>query len=69
MAILARLDTLSFRHKVLFAVLVCERMLSSYIYFHNKEKWWSVSILKEVLAFLYALVLNGNIDTPRVDYI
>lgn len=67
MKILNKLDTLSFRHKVLFAVLACERMLPSYIYFHNEEKWGSVGLLKEALTFLYAFVLDGNIDTLRLE--
>jgi uncharacterized protein YjaG (DUF416 family) len=61
------LDTLSFRHKVLFAVLACERMLPSYIHFHNDEKWGSVTALKDTLEFLYTCILNGNIDTRIID--
>lgn len=61
------LDTLSFRHKVLFAVLACERMLPSYIHFHNDEKWGSVNVLNDTLEFLYTFTLNGHIDTPIID--
>lgn len=67
MKILNELDTLSFRHKVLFAVLACERMLPSYIHFHNDEKWGSVNTLKDTLEFLYSCTLNGNIDTRIID--
>lgn len=64
---LNNLDTLSFRHKVLFAVLACERMLPSYIHFHNDEKWGSVTALKDALAFLFTCTLNGHIDTQIID--
>ena len=67
MSVATRLNTLSFRHKVLFAVLACERMLPSYIYFHNDEKWGSVSALKDTLEFLYTFTINGNIDMPIID--
>jgi uncharacterized protein YjaG (DUF416 family) len=67
MSVTTRLNTLSFRHKVLFAILACERMLPSYIHFHNNEKWGSVTVLKDTLAFLYTCTLNGHIDTPIID--
>ena len=61
-----KLDILSFKQQLIFAILTCEKMKYSYISFSKMENWGNIKLLDSILTKAYSIVLGSNIEKKEI---
>lgn len=59
------LKPLSFRAKVLFAVLASERLYPNYVIFEQRTNWGNSQLLQEAISLIYQYIFDQNLFTPE----
>ena len=55
------ITSLSFQKKLVFAVLVCEKLYPNYVYFSNKNDWVNSEVLENAISNLYQYIYRSDL--------
>ncbi len=62
-----KISKLDFKQQVLFAVLICEKLLPNYRQFSEKENWGDIEILEEAIVMLYQFLQDIDLNDTELD--
>lgn len=62
-----KITKLDFKQQVLFAVLICEKLLPNYRQFSEKEEWGNIEILEEAIVMLYQFLQDIDLNDAELD--
>lgn len=62
-----KITKLDFKQQVLFAVLICEKLLPNYRQFSEKENWGDIEILEEAIVMLYQFLQDIDLNDAELD--
>ncbi len=62
-----KITKLDFKQQVLFAVLICEKLLPNYRQFNEKEEWGNIEILEEAIVMLYQFLQDIDLNDAELD--
>jgi uncharacterized protein YjaG (DUF416 family) len=60
------LESVSFKGKVLFAVLTCEKLYPNYVFFKKMTNWGSPDILLRGIGFAYKYLVENEVDVKNL---
>ena len=63
----SKITKLSFKQQVLFAVLICEKLLPNYRQFSERENWGNIEVLEEAIVMLYQFLQDIELNDEELD--
>jgi uncharacterized protein YjaG (DUF416 family) len=63
----SKIVKLDFKQQVLFAVLICEKLLPNYRQFSEREEWGNIEVLEEAIVILYQFLQDIDLNDTELD--
>ncbi|HEY1056726.1 MAG TPA: DUF416 family protein [Emticicia sp.] len=61
-----KLKKLSFKHRVLFTLLTCEKLLPNYTVFSEREQWGNAKLLEDSVLNLFQYLQDFNLSKSQL---